>query len=234
MSHMATGFTVTDIGALSQVLAENCPQLEMVRESTFFTWAIERGRLAGDYALPAIYQLKLAAQLKQSGIDLHAVAKECGIKLPAALQDLETQPWTVTDQEALCQNPVFRKAYDTFVKTTVSRDAVYVIRNKDPKKHKTEYQIGVVANPVRSGEYVMLTDFYLQGRGLLTQAGVGRHVSKNGVDTWGGELKQAYAVCAAEREIKRQIQARNPAYGSYTKTTLPDGRVKLEVTARPF
>lgn len=234
MSHIATGFTVTDINALAQTLTENCPQLELVRQATFFTWAIEHNTLAGDYVLPSIYQLKLAAKLQQAGIDLHKVATEVGVKLPASLRDLEHRPWTLQDQRALCKNSAFRETYDAFVKTTVSRDATYVIRNKNPEKHNSEYQIGVIAHPVRPHEYVMLTDFYRQGRGLLDQAGVGRHIIKDGVDTWGGELKRAYAICAAEHAIQRQIRARNPEYGTYTKTTLPDGRVKLEVRPRTF
>ena len=64
------------------------------------------------------------------------------------------------------------------------------------------------------------------------QRGVGLHKQVNGRDTWGGELKRNYAITAAEKKINEQIMAGNPEYGSYKKTMLADGRVKIEVTPR--
>lgn len=234
MSHLESGFCVTDIESLAKTVKEKCPDLEMVKatDGRYRTWATDHGRLVGDYPLPGIYQIKLAAALKKQGVDVHAKAKEQGVSLPANLLDLEKTPWTLEDQRKLLRDPVFKGAYDALNEKVISKDAEYVIRYKDGKGSKTAYEIGLVRHPVRKGEFVMMTDFYAQGQGLLQAKGVGQHIHKDGADTWGGELKQAYAIRAAEKTIQEQIQAGNPEFGSYTKTVLPDGRVKIEVHPR--
>lgn len=234
MSHLESGFCVTDIESLAKTVKEKCPDLEMVKatDGRYRTWATDHGQLVGDYPLPGIYQIKLAAALKKQGVDVHAKAKEQGVSLPANLLDLEKTPWTLEDQRKLLRDPVFKGAYAALNEKVISKDAEYVIRYKDGKGSKNAYEIGLVRHPVRKGEFVMMTDFYAQGQGLLQAKGVGQHVHKDGTDTWGGELKQAYAIRAAEKTIQEQIQAGNPEFGSYTKTVLPDGRVKIEVHPR--
>jgi hypothetical protein len=181
--------------------------------------------------LPAIYQLKLMAALKRKGVDVHAKAKAQGVNLPANLLDLEKKPWSLEDQRKLFKDENFAKAYADLASNTISQDAEYVIRLKNNSDQA--YEIGLVPHPVRKGEFLMMTDFYNQGKGLLNAKGVGRHkTNQQGADSWGGELKQAYAAKAAERTIVKQIQAGNPEFGNYTKTVLPDGRIKIEVTPR--
>jgi hypothetical protein len=77
-----------------------------------------------------------------------------------------------------------------------------------------------------------MCDFYSQGKGLLLAKGVGQHKAVGETNSWGGELKQSYAVRAAERAIVTQMRAGNPEYGGYNKVLLPDGRIKLEVFPR--
>ena len=234
MSHLESGFCVTDIEALALTVKEKCPDLEMVKQKTYRTWATDHGKLVGDYPLPAIYQIKLMAALKRQGVDVHAKAKEQGVDLPPNLFELEKKPWTLEQQRKLFQDDAFKKAYQTLSKEVVGQDAEYVIKYKggaDPTGRA--YEIGLVPHPVRKGEFLMMTDFYNQGQGLLNAKGVGQHrENKQGADSWGGELKQAYAAKAAERTIVKQIQAGNPEFGNYTKTVLPDGRIKIEVTPR--
>lgn len=231
MSHLESGFCVTDIEALAFTVKEKCPELEMVKQTKYRTWITDHGRLVGDYPLPAIYQLKLMAALKRKNVDVHAKAKAQGVNLPANLLDLEKKPWSLEDQRKLFKDEDFAKAYADLTSNTISQDAEYVIRLKNNSDQA--YEIGLVPHPVRKGEFLMMTDFYNQGRGLLNAKGVGRHkTNQQGADSWGGELKQAYAAKAAERTIMKQIQAGNPEFGNYTKTVLPDGRIKIEVTPR--
>ena len=232
MSHLESGFCVTDIVALAQTVKEQCPDLELVKQKTYRTWVTDFGQLAGDYPIPAIYQIKLLAALKREGVDVHAKAAACGVTLPANLLDLEKKPWTLDQQRCLFQDPTFDKAYKTLSAEVISKDAEYVIRYKKGKGQPDAYEIGLVPHPIRKGEFMMMTDFYRQGSGLLYAQGLGRHESKNGVDTWGGQLKQGYAVKAAERSIVSQIQAGNPEFGSYKKVVLPDGKIKIEVFPR--
>ena len=233
MSHLESGFCVTDIEALALTVKEKCPDLEMVKQKTYRTWATDHGRLVGDYPLPAVYQIKLMAALKRQGVDVHAKAKEQGVDLPPNLLDLEKKPWTLEQQRKLFQDDTFNKAYQTLSKDVVGQDAEYVIKYKAGKGPAQAYEIGLVPHPVRKGEFLMMTDFYNQGQGLLNAKGVGKHKeNQQGADSWGGELKQAYAAKAAERTIVSQIQAGNPEFGNYTKTVLPDGRIKIEVTPR--
>lgn len=232
MSHLESGFCVTDIESLAKTVKEKCPDLEMVKKTEYRTWATDHGRLVGDYPLPGIYQIKLVAALKKAGIDVHAKAKERGVTLPDNLIDLEKKPWSLDEQKKLLNDPDFKGAYDSLNSNVISKDAEYVIKFKEGKGPRGAYEIGLVKHPVRKGEFVMMADFYAQGQGILNATGVGVHKNNNGTDTWGGELKQAYAVKAAEKVIEDQMAAGNPEYGSYTKTTLPDGRVKIEVHPR--
>lgn len=232
MSHVDSGFCVTDIAALALTVKEQCPELELVKQKSYRTWIADHGRLVGDYPLPGIYQIKLLAALKRQGIDVHARAAAQGVELPANLLDLEKQPWDLGKQKKLFGDATFTKGYEKLCQEVVGKDAEYVIKYKDKKGDKGAYEIGLVPHPVNKGEYVMMADFYAQGNGILNAKGVGKHVRKGPKDTWGGELKQAYAVKAAERKIISEIKAGNPEFGSYKKVTLPDGRVKIEVTPR--
>ena len=233
MSHLESGFCVTDIEALALTVKEKCPDLEMVKQKTYRTWVTDNGGLVGDYPLPAIYQIKMMAALKRQGVDVHAKAKEQGIELPANLLELEKRPWTLEQQQKLFKDSTFNGAYKALAKDVVGKDAEYVIRYKEGKDPGKAYEIGLVPHPIRKGEFLMMTDFYNQGKGLLNAKGLGKHkANQQGADSWGGELKQAYAAKAAERTIVKQIQAGNPEFGNYTKTVLPDGRIKIEVTPR--
>lgn len=233
MSHLESGFCVTDMIALAFAVKENCPDLELVKQATYRTWVTGRNSLVGDYPLPAMYQLKLLLLLKKQGVDVHVAASKQGVTLPKNLLELEKKPWTLEQQRKLLDDPVFQQAYNTLAATVIGKDAEYVIRYKEGKAPNAgAYEIGLVPNPIRTGEYLMMTDFYAGGKGLLLAKGLGAHCKIRGEDSWGGELKQAYAVKTAEREIVSQIGKGNPEFGSYTKTKLPDGRVKIEVHPR--
>lgn len=232
MSHVDSGFCVTDIAAMALTIKEQCPELELVKQKSYRTWIDDHGGLVGDYPLPGIYQIKLMGALKRQGIDVHARAAKQGVQLPKNLLDLEKQPWTLEQQRRMFQDPGFKKAYDKLCQEVVGKDAEYVIKYKSGQGNKGAYEIGLVPHPVNKGEYLMMCDFYGQGNGILKAKGVGKHDHKNGKDTWAGELKKSYAVRAAERKIQAEIKAGNPEYGSYKKVTLPDGRVKLEVQPR--
>ena len=79
MSHLASGFCVTDIEALALTVKEKCPELELVKQKHYRTWTTDHGgRLVGDYPLPGLYQLKLMASLKRQGVDVHAKAEAQG------------------------------------------------------------------------------------------------------------------------------------------------------------
>jgi len=231
MSHLASGFCVTDIEALALTVKEKCPELELVKQKTYRTWTTDHGgRLVGDYPLPGLYQLKMMAVLKRQGIDVHAKAEAQGVKLPANLAELELKSWDLAQQKLLLQDAEFKAAYEKICSETVGQDAEFVIRYKQSHNNTKAYEIGLIPHPIRKGEYVMMTDFYAQGNGLLNAKGMGQHKYKDG--SWGGELKQAYAGMAAERAIISQIKAGNPEYGRYEKTVLPDGKIKIEVFPR--
>ena len=234
MSHVSSGFCVTDIEALKQVVAQQCPELELVKQATYRTWVADNGGLVGDYPLPWSYQIKLLGKVAAKiGKDaMISAAKQAGVDLPANLLDLENHPITLKQQRDLLQNPEFKAAYDDVVKNHVGKDAEYVIRYKKGQGPENAYEIGLTKHPTNQGEFIMATDFYSQGNGLLRAKGLGMHQSAGGKDTWGAELKKSYAITAAERKIQQQIKAGNPEFGSYKKTTLPDGRVKIEVTPR--
>jgi hypothetical protein len=233
MSHLESGFCVTDIEALAQIVKENCPTLELVRQATYRTWATDHGTLAGDYPLPAVYQLKMLGWMVTQNHKVFDLAQEAGVLLPKDLRKLETEPWTLEMQNKLLKVPEFRQAYQHVCSKVIGNDAEFVIKPKDDQPEiGYAYQIGVVPHPWRAGEYQLMCDFYAQGKGLLLAKGVGQHKEVDGTNSWGGELKQAYAVRAAERAIVTQMRAGNPEYGGYNKTVLPDGRIKLEVFPR--
>jgi len=232
MSHVDSGFCITDIAALALTVKDQCPDLELVKQKSYRTWIADHGKLVGDYPLPGTYQIKMMAALKRQDIDVHAKAAKKQVELPANLLDLEKKPWTLEEQKQMFQDPTFAKAYEKICQEVVGKDAEYVIKHKAGKGRKDSYEIGLVPHPVNRGEFVMMADFYAQGNGILEATGVGKHERKGGQDGWGAELKKSYAVCAAERKIKHEIAAGNPEFGSYQKTTLPDGRVKLEVSPK--
>lgn len=232
MSHLNSGVTITDIEALALVVKAQCPDLELVRQKTYRTWITDHGSLVGDYPLPGIYQLKLMAALKRQGVDVHAKAKAKGVELPANLLELEDKPWTLEQQRKLLEDPAFSEAYKKLNKEVLGKDAEFVIRYKAGKGRSDAYEIGLIPHPVRKGEYVMMTDFYAQGNGLLEAKGVGRHVHKGGNDSWGEELKMAYSIRATERIVDSQMKQGNPNFAEVTKVTLPDGRVMIQVKSR--
>ncbi len=228
MSHLASGFCVTDIEALALTVKEKCPQLELVRQKEYRTWTTDHGgSLVGDYPLPGLYQLLMVASLKKQGVNVHAKAEALGVKLPNNLADLETKSWDLKQQRLLLQDETFKAAYEKICAETVGKDAEFIIRYKKEVGANHAYEIGLIPHPIRKGEYMMLTDFYAQGNGLLNAKGVGVHISED--NSWGGELKQAYASMAAERAIVAQIKSGNPEYGRYEKTVLSDGKIKIEV-----
>lgn len=230
MSHLASGFCVTDIEALALTVKEKCPELELIRQKTYRTWTTDHGgRLVGDYPLPGIYQVKMMAALVRQGVQVHLKAAELGVQLPSIVE-LENKPWSLQQQRQLLQDETFKAAYEKLCEETVGQDAEFVIRYKKEHGNTKAYEIGLIPHPIRKGEYLMITDFYAQGNGLLNAQGVGQHKHKD--NSWGGELKQAYAGMAAERAIVSQIKAGNPEYGRYEKTVLPDGKIKIEVFPR--
>lgn len=232
MSHLNSGVTITDIEALALVVKAQCPELELVRQKTYRTWITDHGSLVGDYPLPGLYQVKLLARLKKQGVDVHAKAKARGVELPANLLELEQKPWDLKQQKKLLEDPEFATAYKNLTTEIVGKDAEFVIRYKEGKGNPKAYEIGLVPHPVRKGEYVMMTDFYCQGNGLLEAKGVGRQMRKGEKDTWGDELKMAYSIRATERIVENQMKAGNPNFAEVTKTTLADGRVMFEIKTR--
>jgi hypothetical protein len=232
MSHLVNGFCVKDITALKQVVEKQCPQLELVEGTKYRTWITDHGRLAGDYPIPGVYQTILAENLKAKGLDLVKIAAELGVTLPANTRDLENNPWDLVTQKKLLNNSSVRNEYENIVKNRMSKDSQYVIRYKASENKPQAYEIGLVPHPFQKGEYIMMTDFYLQGNGLLWAKGVGQHTSKGGVDAWANELKQSYAARATERAIERQQSMQNPAYGQVSKQKLPDGRIVYQVRGR--
>lgn len=229
MSHVDSGFCVTDIESLNKVVKAQCPNLELVKKESYRTWVADAGSLVGDYPLPWVYHLKMFAMVaKNVGVaNLHERAKAVGVELPKDLRELEKNPLTLDQQRKLLQDNEFKKAYQHVSTKVVGKDAEFVIKHKS---NRDAYEIGLVKHPLRQGEYVMMADFYMQGRGLLNEEGVGTHKQVGGKDVWGSELKKSYSLVAAEKQIQEQIKAGK--YLSYTKTTLPDGRIKLEVTPK--
>lgn len=225
MSHVDSGMVVTDIEALATVVKAQCPELELVKQKTFRTWVADNGSLMGDYALPWVYQLKMLASVAQKfGVgQLRKMAKSKGVELPQDLLELEQTPLTLEQQNALLQNPDFKQAYDQVVQKHVGRDAEFVIQHKT---NKEAYEIGLVPHPTEKGEYIMLTDFWQQGKGLLKAKGVGQYNHQD--KSWGNDLKKSYSLLATERSYERQVKE-NPNFVGYKKIKLEDGRVAFEM-----
>ena len=232
MSHLVNGFCIKDIQALADTVKSQCPELELVESNTYRTWITDHGQLVGDHPIPGLYQAVLAKQLKDKGIDIVAIAAKKGITLPANILELETKPWNLSQQRRLLEDESVKAAYDDVVKNRMSKDAKYCIRYKDKQGPEGAYEIGLVPHPFRAGEFVMMTDFYAQGNGLLRAKGLGKYTQKAGVDSWANELKQGYAVRATERAINRQVAMHNPAYSQVTKKVLADGRIVYEVRGK--
>lgn len=232
MSHLVNGFCVKDITALKEVVTKNCPELELVESNVYRTWITDNGRLVGDHPLPGLYQALIAHRLRAKGVDIQKIAAEAGFSLPENILDLESKPWTLEQQRKLLKIAAVKAEYDQLVTKEMSKDSKYCIRYKASEKKEKAYEIGLVPHPFRKGEYVMLTDFFAQGKGLLNAKGLGEHTSKNGVDAWANELKQNYSVRAAERAIQREMQQQNPAYQQVQKRQLADGRIVIEVKGR--
>ncbi len=225
MSHVDSGMVIKDIEALATVVKAQCPDLEIVKQKTFKTWVAEHGTLAGDYALPWVYQLKMiAAVAKKLGVaKVRAIAKAQSVDLPQDLLSLEQTPLTLEQQNALTQNPDFKDAYTKVVSHHVGQDAEYTIRHKTDKG---AYEIGLVPHPTEKGEYIMLTDFWQQGKGILRAKGVGQYNHQD--NSWGNELKKSYSVLATEKSVKQQVKD-NPNFVGYKKVQMPDGRVEFKV-----
>lgn len=235
MSHLESGFAVTDIEALAVSVKKQCPELQLVRQKTYRTWATDHGTLVGDYPLPGIYQVKLLVALKKKGVDVHAIAKAQGVELPANLLELLKKPWNLAVQKSLFKDPAFANAYKQISADVVGKDAEFVIKYKDGKGSKHAYEIGLVPHPVNEGEWLMMTDFFDQGNGLLNSPGLGKHKSGAvGKDSWGGELKRGYAKTAALRQIEKEVKAGNPEFaGKNIKVeSLPNNKTKIIVEER--
>jgi hypothetical protein len=232
MSHLSEGFAITDIQALADVIEKTCPELELVRAKEFRTWT-RAGELNGmSMVLPGFYQLKLLVMLNEKGVDIKSVFSQAGVRLPENAADIETQPWSESDQQKLCRIPQFNAAMEDFCRTVRNQDAEFVIRAKNDSR---AYSIGLIphCDPRRSGEYVAITDTYNNGNGLFSKAGFGGIARDGSKEVWGPALRQNYAVHAAERSIQQQIgNPESPLYNkSYKRVPTTDGSVRIEVYA---
>ena len=238
MSHVDSGFCVTDLEALEQAVKSGCPQLEMVKQNTYRTWVTDHGKLAGDYPMPGIHQLRMFQLATEAGLDVRTLAANAGVTLPKHLGDLVANPLSLKDQAKLtCGSGPLVAQYNKTVSTYIGKDAEYAIRYKPDAGTKAAYEIGIVPNPVADGEYLMMTDWYNQGNGLLHATGLGtceqvENANGESEDTWGGELKHNYAVTTAEKTIQREIENGNPEYGSYDRVAAADGSVGFTVYPR--
>ena len=238
MSHISAGFTITDIETLRQVVDATCPTMTLVEQNTYRCWVTDHGGLAGDYPLPAAYQIRLLLKLQAAGVDIYAIQQECKVT-PRSLQELESNPWSLAEQRKIQATEKGQQAYNQLV-SEVGQDATYAIVKKpgsasdqeqDPRLTEM-YEIGLVEHPLHKGQYDMVADFFVQGYGLMQQPGIGLAAKDaNGQDVWGGELKQAYAVAAAEKEIQRMTRFSDFELTNVRKTVLEDGTIKIELTA---
>jgi hypothetical protein len=232
MSHIDVGFAVVDLQALAEVVAANCPELEMVADNNYRVWATVHGYVSQGGSIPPIYQLQLVHHVltvqKQSPQRLAATK---GIELPEDLTQLEMQPWDAVQQAKLLQIPEFMTAFKYLGEKVVGRDAVQVIRFKaeaaaKSHDHERAFEIGVVPHPLRpSAEYLLMTDTYRPE--LLRSQGVGGVRSNN---SWGADLKRAYATRATVRHIEQGIQ--QGQYTSYQQQVLENGSTRFVVEAR--
>lgn len=232
MSHIDVGFAVVDLQALAEVVAANCPELEMVAGTTYRTWATERGGLAWDTELPAIYQLQAVHHVQVvQGKDARLLAASKGVELPADLTQLEGTPWGIQQQNQLRKVEEFGEAFRHLEQKVVGRDAVQVIRYKNQATladvQRGAYEIGVVPHPLRpSAEYLLMTDVWRDE--MLRSPGIGG-VSRDG-SSWGADLKRSYATRATVRHIEQGI--RQGQYTSYQQQVLENGSTRFVVEAR--
>ncbi len=234
MSHIvkAKGDTIKDPLAVAETVKDQCKQCTFAKQKNFKTWADDHGSLVGDYPLPGHYQVKMLGALKKDGVDVHALAKAKGVELPENLLDLLEEPWNLATQRKLLSDPVLNEGYKHVSKNVVGKDAEFVIKYKDGQGPKGAYEIGLVPHLVNKGEYIMMTDFYNQGNGLLNAPGIGKHkTGADGEENWGGELKRGYAKRAALRRIQQEVKAGNPEFaGKNVKVeSLPNGKTKIIV-----
>lgn len=229
MSHLTEGFAITDIEAMQRVIETQCPDLELVRKKEFRTYTSAGSTSLLTYVLPGFYQLKLLLQMHSDKLDIQAIFSRAGVPLPAQLVDIEKQPWTEAQHQKLIAIPEFKTAMEKFCRNTRNQDAEYVIRAKAGGM----YEIGLIPHPdpTRAGEYAAITDtwesalFSLKGVGGIT-------TDQNGQVVWGPQLRQGYAVCAAERAVARQVADPNSPIYDMTRVTLPDGSIRIEALSR--
>jgi hypothetical protein len=231
MSHIESGdFCVTDIEVLASVIATKCPTLELVKTNEYRNWVTDHGRLAGDYPLPGVYQIRLIqrwADKTSGGLrQVRNICSEKGVQLPANIAELESSPLTLDELSKLGREAGFKTAYNEVVKQ-IGQDAEYVIRVKDSNKQQRYYGIGLVPNPVRDGEWDFIVDFWQQGQGLLNEPGVGKHCQIGGETAWAAEIKTAYNVALIEKAIQHQQMLGNTAYASVSREVLADGTIKI-------
>ena len=172
---------------------------------------------------PRLVQVASGDPLERALVDQR---QRAGLDLPQDLLSLEQTPLTLEEQNALTQNPDLKDAYTKVVSHHVGQDAEYTIRHKTDKG---AYEIGLVPHPTEKGEYIMLTDFWQQGKGILKAKGVGQYNRQD--NSWGNELKKSYSVLATERSVKQQVRD-NPNFVGYKKVQMPDGRVEFKVEVR--
>lgn len=226
MSHIDSGFCITNIAVLDQIIQETCPTLELVKQKNYRTWVTDHGGLAGDYPLPAMYQLILLNNLRASGVDIWALCRDAGYVLPEGDEwiNMEKTPWGIEVQRKLMQNLAFQEAYRNLEKNVLSQDAEYVIRHKTDRRC---YEIGLVPHPIY-GHYTMMADWYNSGYGLFHAPGLGGVTTRDGKTEWGNTLKQNYAVTVAEKTIQEGIA--DGRYLSYTRNMTPAGVVDFDIT----
>lgn len=227
MSHIASGFCVNNIPILAEVVKNTCPQLELVRSSTYRTWVTGRDSLAGDYPLAPVYQLILLNELRKKGVDINKLCSSVGYELPANWVDMEFNPWNIEQQNKLRKNAEFQKEYRRIESQVISKDSEYVIRYKPELNRSNSYELGLVKHPIRN-EYVMMADYWNNGYGLFDATGLGGVNTKATPVEWGGTLKSAYSNAVAEHTVQEVLNA-NPNYTSYEKVTLPNGTTQYKI-----
>ena len=220
MSHEVQSKTpIKDLKALHEAL-KGCPDLEL-RKATEYRWY---GRSVGDYAPPALRQLSAVALVKMKGHDVHKLAKDAGVTLPASLTDLEENPLDMDAINKLRSIPEFKEAFDA-QNQRIGKDAEYVIGfKKGHPKHDTAYEVGVVPHPFRKGEYHLSVDYWDGGKGLMAAKGLGDVVKgEDGSVDWGQELRQRYTLHA----MSNRAEAVGRKVTKIEK--LADGSLRMEI-----
>ena len=243
MSHVSAGkVKVTDMLALFQAIKgmpeyamEGCPELELVKQSTY-KWF---GSIVGDSAPTPVYQLQaMIYMVKELGLSWEKVrelAKGGGVELPESPLQIEENPLDLNDTRKLLKIAQFKEAFDK-QNEKIGKDAEYVIRYKKENKRSAEsYEIGVIPHPTRKGEYWLSADYWQNGYGLMHAKGLGgvvhekkMEIGPDGVKTevnttdWGQDLKQRYTVAAMANKAKQA--------GRKVKSVeqLPEGKIRME------